>query len=224
MINRHSFKNCFSVIDGKCGNCGLNHWDTAPWDIMMEKHFPHYWPFVTVTARFFTQRTSYTELWRFFDIILNKMLNKQSKYRWFETPWRSRGVIVMQWQWEGVPDTGATMSSHTFLKRRSMLLDTNTENDMTAIATPHIENTSHVPNETHQVCFISLHIFSHCGDWVPMRSWWNEVIDSLNFIYHRKDYFWQISIHSKLTCLCLASFGWAPTKQIVASLYYMWGT
>ena len=63
------------------------------------KRFSQYWPFVRGVHR----SSVYSPLkgWvmqsfiDFFDIMMNKILYKQSSYRWFEMSWRSTDVSVM---------------------------------------------------------------------------------------------------------------------------------
>ena len=42
-----------------------------------------------------SQRPRNTKSWCFIDVSLDKLLYKQSSFRWSETPWRSCDVIVM---------------------------------------------------------------------------------------------------------------------------------
>ena len=56
---------------------------------MAEKQLPHYQRFLgerTVTARFAYQKASNGQLWCFFFVSPNMLLNKQWSCRWFETP------------------------------------------------------------------------------------------------------------------------------------------
>ena len=58
-------------------------------DVMAEKQLPHYQRFLgerTVTARFAYQKASNGQLWCFFFVSPNMLLNKQWSCRWFETP------------------------------------------------------------------------------------------------------------------------------------------
>ena len=51
------------------------------------RHFPRYWPFVRgFTGRFPSQRPVRRSFDVFFDLRMNKWLNKQSRRRWSETP------------------------------------------------------------------------------------------------------------------------------------------
>ena len=63
----------------------FNHDDVIKW-----KHFPRYWPFVRRIHRapvnFLSQRPVTRNFDDFFDLHLNKCLNKQSRCWWFETP------------------------------------------------------------------------------------------------------------------------------------------
>ena len=58
---------------------------------------PHYWPFVTEPSNiYFTHKGPVMlNLDVVFDVSLTKLLNKQSKCRWFETPWRSNDIIEL---------------------------------------------------------------------------------------------------------------------------------
>ena len=49
-----------------------------------------------VTGGLSSKRDSNMNLWCFFDASHNKLLNKHSVSQWFETPWRSFDVDVMQ--------------------------------------------------------------------------------------------------------------------------------
>ena len=67
--------------------------------IMPWKWFLHCWPFVCeenhpVTGGFPSQRASNAGLWCFFCASLNKLLNKQSSYWWFEMMLTWNGVGV----------------------------------------------------------------------------------------------------------------------------------
>ena len=66
-------------------------------DIIKWKHFPHYWPFVT--GEFPSQRPVTWSFDDFFDLCLNKQLNKQLRHWWFEMPscplWRHCNALVM---------------------------------------------------------------------------------------------------------------------------------
>ena len=59
-------------------------------DFIKWKHFPNYWPFVRekppVTGGFPSQRPVMWNFDVFFDLCLNKWLNKQSRRWWFEMP------------------------------------------------------------------------------------------------------------------------------------------
>ena len=59
-------------------------------DVIKWKYFPRSWPFVRGIHRSPVnsphQKASDAELWCFFDLRLNKRLNKQSRGWWFETP------------------------------------------------------------------------------------------------------------------------------------------
>ena len=61
-------------------------------DVIKCKHFPRYsgplWRHPLVTGGFLSQRPVARSFDVFFDLRLNKGLSKQSKGRWFETPWR----------------------------------------------------------------------------------------------------------------------------------------
>ena len=61
--------------------CFLSRDDVIKW-----KHFPRYWPFV---PEFPSQMPVTRSFDVFFDLGMNKRLSKQSKRRWFETPWYS---------------------------------------------------------------------------------------------------------------------------------------
>ena len=56
-------------------------------------HFPHYWPFARGIHRPLVDSPNKgSVMWGFhvfFDVSLNKLLNKQSEDRWSEVPWRS---------------------------------------------------------------------------------------------------------------------------------------
>ena len=78
----------------------LNNSKPLKWSIItkdMRRHqldtFPRYWPFVVesppVTSGFPFQRSVTRSFGIVFDLRLNKWLSKQSRCRWFETPWRS---------------------------------------------------------------------------------------------------------------------------------------
>ena len=58
-------------------------------DVIHWKHLPRYRPFVKGTTGYrwipLTQ-VSETEFGRFFDLRLNKIMSKQSRYRWSQTP------------------------------------------------------------------------------------------------------------------------------------------
>ena len=62
------------------------------------KSFPHCWPFLSGVNPNFTggspQKPSLRSFGVFFDVALNKLLNKESNCLWFETPWRWRDFIV----------------------------------------------------------------------------------------------------------------------------------
>ena len=61
-------------------------------DVIKWKHFPRYCPLcgeLTGHRWIPLTKASDAELWVFFDLRLNKRLNKQSWGWWFETPWRS---------------------------------------------------------------------------------------------------------------------------------------
>ena len=60
------------------------------WDIIIWERLPRYWP----TSDQSSQRTRRFDV--FFDVSLNKPLNKQSSCRWFETQWRPCDVIVIK--------------------------------------------------------------------------------------------------------------------------------
>ena len=49
-----------------------------------------------VTGEFLSQRPVTRSFDVFFDLRLNKQMNKQSRRRWFETPWRSCCVTVVR--------------------------------------------------------------------------------------------------------------------------------
>ena len=53
--------------------------------------FRHYWPSALIS----TERPVIRSFDVFFDVSPNKLLNKQSSFRWFETPWYSCDVTVM---------------------------------------------------------------------------------------------------------------------------------
>ena len=61
-------------------------------DVIKWKYSTRYWHFVReppVTGTFPSQRPVMRSFDVFFDLRLNKRLSKQSRRRWFETPWRS---------------------------------------------------------------------------------------------------------------------------------------
>ena len=70
-------------------------------EVMTWIHFPHYWPFVRgihqSMAVSLHKGPINADLWCFFDVKLNKMLNKHSSHWWFELPWGSCDVIAMAW-------------------------------------------------------------------------------------------------------------------------------
>ena len=78
-------------------------------NIMTWKRLKHYWPFVMgihrspVDSRH-NGRVMYS-FEAFFVISLNKLLNKQSSYRWHDMTWCSRGIIFnqfrTQWPFDG---------------------------------------------------------------------------------------------------------------------------
>ena len=62
-----------------------------------------------VMSGFPSQRSSNTELWCFFVLSLNKLLNKQSSCWWFERPWSSCDISVTDgchWMWQHYSDIG----------------------------------------------------------------------------------------------------------------------
>ena len=70
-----------------------NHVGTMEWQL-----FPLYWPDMGGIHRWSVDshhRASNTELEYLFYVSLNKLLNKKSNYRWFETPWHLCDVTVM---------------------------------------------------------------------------------------------------------------------------------
>ena len=69
---------------------------TSQNDVMPWKMFPHIWSFVApvTTGGFPSQRLSTADIWCFFDV---KLLNKQSSYRWYGTPWCPFDITVMNW-------------------------------------------------------------------------------------------------------------------------------
>ena len=50
-----------------------------------------------VAGGFLSQRARNADLWCFFDINQNKLLNKYSRARWSEKTWRSRDITEMSW-------------------------------------------------------------------------------------------------------------------------------
>ena len=62
------------------------HTSMRPWWRHQWKHFPRYWPFVRGIP---SQRPVTRSFDVFLDLCLKKRLSKQSRRRWFETPWRS---------------------------------------------------------------------------------------------------------------------------------------
>ena len=82
-----------SVLRGN-SLCTSPHDDVIKW-----QYFPRYWPFVRGIHRsrwIPHTKASDAELWCFFDLRLNKRLNKQSRGWWFETLsrifWRHRNA------------------------------------------------------------------------------------------------------------------------------------
>ena len=81
---------------------GTNRYDIEHDDVNKWKHFLRYWPFVRgnppVTGGFPSQRQVTRSFDVFFDLYLNKRLEKQTRHRWFETPlrslWRHCNVIL----------------------------------------------------------------------------------------------------------------------------------
>ena len=64
---------------------------------MKNKCFPHYWTFVSRIQRSRVVSAHKGLVMRRFDVVivsLNKLLNERSRCRWFQTPWRSWGVIL----------------------------------------------------------------------------------------------------------------------------------
>ena len=62
-------------------------------------HSSHNWPFVhrthPVTGEFPSQKASYASFDVFFDVSINRLLNKHLSFQWFEMPCRSYHIIVM---------------------------------------------------------------------------------------------------------------------------------
>ena len=77
-------------------------------DVMAWKRSVHYWPFVRgITGGFPSQRASNAgRACVFFVVILKKLLNKQSSCWWFEAPWHSCVVTVMNSQWKNKNSPG----------------------------------------------------------------------------------------------------------------------
>ena len=75
---------------------------SMPHDVMKWKRFPRHWHFVrgTTGGRWFPSQGTSNASFVFFDISLNKKLNKQLIYRWFETPrcslWRHCNAFVLR--------------------------------------------------------------------------------------------------------------------------------
>ena len=70
----------------------LSNWSLTHDDVIKWEHFPRYWPFVRGIHRCpvnSPHKGQYRRALMFFDMRLNKLLGKQSRRRWFETPSRS---------------------------------------------------------------------------------------------------------------------------------------
>ena len=89
VASQASYYQCHVIQTQNCVFASpITHDDVIKW-----KHYPRYWPSVRrnspVTDEFPTQRPVTRSFDVFFDLCLNKWLNKPLRRRWFETPWCS---------------------------------------------------------------------------------------------------------------------------------------
>ena len=74
---------------------------TKTWWCYEMESFPHYWLVITgLNHRWISLTTVMQNFDVFFEVNLNKLLNKQQSLRSFETPWRSYDVIVINWKYK----------------------------------------------------------------------------------------------------------------------------
>ena len=85
-------------------------------DVITWKHFPRYWPIVRGIHRspLDPLHKSQWALIVFFDVLLNKRLNKQSSFRWFDTPRRS---LWRQWNKDTVEHEPSAWIMKTIVHR-----------------------------------------------------------------------------------------------------------
>ena len=112
-LNKRPSKQSWGWCTGNCADL-ISVWLLMPWwfavpdvvsgmvincyDYVMKwKRFPRYWPFVRGIHRWFPLIKAQVNSFEVFcDVILSKPLNKQTNGQWFETPWSSCNVTVMQ--------------------------------------------------------------------------------------------------------------------------------
>ena len=93
-VQRHNSKLSYAYAGTSDTNTySMLHWciccSCAPWWRNQMEPFPRYWPLVRVTGGFPSQRPMTRKFDVCYDVRLNNGLSKQSRCRWFETPWRS---------------------------------------------------------------------------------------------------------------------------------------
>ena len=75
-------------------------WHTEHDDVMVRKRFPSYWPFVRGIHRSPVNSPHNWSVTQSSDVLFavspDKLQNKQSSCQWFETPWRSCDITVLE--------------------------------------------------------------------------------------------------------------------------------